>query len=153
MKKDCKLSEIKLIEGNEEKNYFRKLMSIEKYTTEAFILREYPQDENDIVYKVWTKDFGIIFVLARSIRKLNAKLRMSIQKHRFLILTIVKGRDIWRLTGVEEIKEDSSNIKYILEIKSIIGETISRFLEEKKSYKKLFEKLKSLTLFIKAHLK
>lgn len=121
-------------------------MSIEKYTTEAFILREYPQDENDFVYKVWTKDFGIIFVLARSIRKINAKLRMNAKKNEFLNMTLVKGRDIWRLTGVEEIKENLGSSQYFSEIKLLISETINRFLEEKKTYKKLFEKLKFLTI-------
>lgn len=121
-------------------------MSIEKYTTEAFILREYPQDENDFVYKVWTKDFGIIFVLARSIRKINAKLRMNAKKNEFLNMTLVKGRDVWRLTGVEEIKENLGSSQYFSEIKLLISETINRFLEEKKTYKKLFEKLKFLTI-------
>lgn len=121
-------------------------MSIEKYTTEAFILKEYERDENDLVYKVWTRDFGIIFVLARSIRKINAKLRMNAKKHDFLNITIVKGKDIYRLTGIEESKENIQNSNYYLEIKSIIAESVNRFLEEKKTYKKLFEKLKFLIL-------
>ncbi len=121
-------------------------MSIEKYTTEAFILREYPQGENDFVYKVWTKDFGIIFVLARSIRKINAKLRMNAKKNEFLNMTLVKGKDIWRLTGVEELKENLESSQYFSETKLLISETINRFLEEKKTYKKLFEKLKFLTI-------
>lgn len=121
-------------------------MSIEKYTTEAFILKEYERDENDFVYKVWTKDFGIIFVLARSIRKINAKLRMNAQKREFINMTLVKGKDIWRLTGVEESKEEIGNSQYFSEIKLLISEAVNRFLEEKKTYKKLFEKLKFLTL-------
>lgn len=122
-------------------------MSIEKHTTEAFILKEYERGENDFVYKVWTKDFGIIFVLAKSIRKINAKLRMNSKKNEFLNITLVKGKDIWRLTGVGYglgiyIEENETLIK----IKYLIGEIINRFLEENKSYKKLFERLKSIYL-------
>ncbi len=122
-------------------------MSIEKHTTEAFILKEYERGENDFVYKVWTKDFGIIFVLAKSIRKINAKLRMNSKKNEFLNITLVKGKDIWRLTGVDYglgiyIEENETLIK----IKYLIGEIINRFLEENKSYKKLFERLKSIYL-------
>lgn len=122
-------------------------MSIEKHTTEAFILKEYERSENDFVYKVWTKDFGIIFVLAKSIRKINAKLRMNSKKNEFLNITLVKGKDIWRLTGVGYglgiyIEENETLIK----IKYLIGEIINRFLEENKSYKKLFERLKSIYL-------
>lgn len=104
-------------------------MSIEKYTTEAFVLREYERDENDMVYKAWTRDFGIIFVLAKSIRKINAKLRMVIKKNDFILITVVKGKDVWRLTGAEEYKED----KNILRLKKIqIG-----ILKLKKLYLKL----------------
>lgn len=121
-------------------------MSIEKYTTEAFILREYERDENDMVYKVWTRDFGIIFVLARGIRKINAKLRMVIKKNNFLLMTVVKGKDTWLLTGAEE---DRGNIHFEnndwqFKARKIIGEGINKLIEEKKTYKKLFDRLKSI---------
>ncbi|MEA4910840.1 DNA repair protein RecO [bioreactor metagenome] len=121
-------------------------MAIEKYTTEAFILKQYEQGENDLVYKVWTKDFGVVFVLARSIRKVNAKLRPITKKNDFLVMTLVKGKDVWRLTGVEESKDRLLNNQYSFEIKKIISEVVDKFVEEKKTYKKLFEKLKSFIL-------
>lgn len=119
-------------------------MSHEKYTTEAFILKSYEQGESDLVYKIWTREFGIIFVLARSIRKVSAKLRMNAKKNQFLNTTLVKGKDIWRLTGVEESQNISTNDIYFLEIQKIIAEAVDKFIEEKKSYKKLFDKLKSI---------
>lgn len=118
-------------------------MSIEKYTTEAFILKEYEQGESDMVYKMWTREFGIVFVLARSIRKVHAKLRMMTKKHDFLSVTLVRGKDVWRLVGVEELS-GMDNEKSSLEIKKNIAEIVDKFIEEKKSYKKLFDKLKSL---------
>jgi recombinational DNA repair protein (RecF pathway) len=122
-------------------------MSHDKYTTEAFILREYEQGEHDIVYKVWTREFGIIFAIAKSIRKINAKLRPIIKKNDFIIITLVKGRDIWRLVGAEELFLDlNSNItkSWSLKAKKVISEIISKFIEEKKTYKKLFDKIKSI---------
>lgn len=127
-------------------------MSIEKYTTEAFILKEYERDENDMVYKVWTRDFGIIFVLARSIRKITAKLRMVIKKNDFILITIVKGKDVWRLTGAEEYKQNNAstssatyiNIDWQFKAKKIISEAINKLIEEKKTYKKLFDRLESI---------
>ena len=121
-------------------------MSIEKYTTEAFILREYERDENDMVYKVWTRDFGIIFVLARSVRKITAKLRMVIKKNDFILITVVKGKDVWRLTGAEEYKNNISieSGDWQFKAKKIIGEAINKLIEEKKTYKKLFDRLESI---------
>ncbi len=124
-------------------------MSIEKYTTKAFILKEYDRDENDMVYKVWTRDFGIIFVLARSIRKINAKLRMLIKKNDFILITIVKGRDLWRLTGAEEYGNNKLliNNDWQFKAKKIIGEAVNKLIEEKKTYKKLFDRLESIFIF------
>lgn len=125
-------------------------MSIEKYTTEAFILKEYERDENDLVYKVWTRDFGIIFVLAKSIRKITAKLRMTVKKNDFILITIVKGKDVWRLAGAEEFKEnknisDTNNyLEWKFKAKKIISEAVNKFVEEKKTYKKLFDRMKSI---------
>ena len=122
-------------------------MSHEKYTTEAFVLREYEQGEHDIVYKIWTREFGIIFAVAKSIRKINAKLRPIIKKNDLLIVTLVKGRDVWRLVGGEELFLDlNSKItrSWSFKAKKVISEVISKFLEEKKTYKKLFDKIKSI---------
>lgn len=121
-------------------------MSIEKYTTEAFILREYERDENDMVYKVWTRDFGIIFVLARSIRKITAKLRMVIKKNDFVLITVVKGKDVWRLTGAEEYSQNKilTNSDWQFKAKKIISDSVNKLIEEKKTYKKLFDRLKSI---------
>ena len=122
-------------------------MAIEKYTTEAFVLRSYEQGEHDLVYKLWTRDFGIIFAVAKSIRKINAKLRSLVKKNDFLVVTLVKGRDVWRLVGAEELKENSSLIEsktWYLEAKKIISEAINKFIEEKKTYKKLFDKIKNI---------
>lgn len=121
-------------------------MSIEKYTTEGFILREFERGENDMVYKIWTKDFGIIFALARSIRKESAKLRMLTKKHDFMVFTLVKGKEIWRLTGSEDIKDLKRYGLYFSQVRKIIFEVIDRFMEEKKPYKKLYERLKSVIL-------
>jgi recombinational DNA repair protein (RecF pathway) len=124
-------------------------MAIEKYTTEAFILREYEQGEHDLVYKIWTREFGIIFAVAKSIRKINAKLRSLIKKNDFTILTLVKGRDVWRMTGAEELifDTDFNSKSWSLKAKKVISEIVSKFLEEKKTYKKLFDKIKSIFSF------
>ncbi|MEN9338418.1 MAG: hypothetical protein RI945_143 [Candidatus Parcubacteria bacterium] len=118
-------------------------MAIEKYTTEGFILRQYEQGENDLVYKIWTEDFGVLFAVAKSIRKINAKLRMQSRKHDFIAFTIVKGKDVWRLVGVEELKETFLYNKKDLSVKKIIAESVDKFLEEKKPYRKLFQRMKS----------
>jgi len=121
-------------------------MSIEKYTTEAFVLRVYEQGEHDLVYKLWTRDFGIVFSLGKSIRKINAKLRSLIKKDDFVVVTLVKGKDVWRLVGAEEVYNFSESELWTLKAKKIISEVVNKFIEEKKTYKKLFDRMKSIFL-------
>jgi hypothetical protein len=130
-----------------EKSNFHIFMSIEKHITEGLILKKYEQGEHDLVFKIYTREYGIIFVLAKSIRKITSKLRMKMQVGRFVIITAVRGREVWRLTGVEEYAKNSQldELKSLsLKINFLICECINRFLPLEKSYKKLFDRMKEI---------
>lgn len=94
-------------------------MAIEKYTTKGFILREYEQGESDKVYKLFTEEFGLLFVLAKGVRKLESKLRFHLKVGKEVTVTLVKGKEVWRLTGVEsqsrETHEDEHLVTSLLE--------------------------------------
>ena len=128
-------------------------MSITKHTTSAFIIKYYESGENDLMYKIWTKDFGIIFALAKSVRKINAKLRMILRKNDFINITLVEGRELWRIVGTAEDENLNQNFekdlnlnqeKKFLEIKKIISDGVDKFLEERKAYIYLFSLFKSI---------
>lgn len=78
-------------------------MAIEKYTTKAFVLQAFDQGEHDRVYKLFTRDFGVIMAHAKSIRKLESKLRAHLQTPGMSLITVVKGREVWRVTGATEM--------------------------------------------------
>ena len=124
-------------------------MSIEKYITEGLILKKYEQGENDLTFKVFTFEFGVIFVLAKSIRKINAKLRMQMQVYHFVRLTLVKGREAWRLTGANENITRDNNL---IEKSVIISECVNRFLPSEKPQKVTFERLKDILSLKKINL-
>ena len=127
-------------------------MSIEKYVTEGLILKKYEQGENDLTFKVFTFEFGIIFVLAKSIRKINAKLRMQMQVYHFVKLTLVRGREVWRLTGASEIIFKTNNKIEKIENVVIISECLNRFLPSEKPHQIIFEKLKDILSLEKIYL-
>ena len=77
-------------------------MAIDKYATESFVLASYETAEHDRTYKLFTKEFGLIFARATSVRKLESKLRTHLQVGRMTRVTLVKGKEIWRITGGEE---------------------------------------------------
>ena len=79
-------------------------MAIEKYSTQCFVVESYPQSEHDRVYKLFTRDFGLISVHAKSIRKLESRLRAHVLPRTISLVTLVQGREVWRLVGAEQQK-------------------------------------------------
>lgn len=112
-------------------------MAIEKYTTECIVIESYDNGEHDRAYKLFTKDFGLVMAHAKSIRKLESKLRSHILPRSMSLVTLVQGREVWRLVGAEG-KE--SNKEYIHEITSLI----KRFIRGEGAHKALYNRV---TLF------
>ncbi|MEN9337772.1 MAG: hypothetical protein RIQ41_86 [Candidatus Parcubacteria bacterium] len=77
-------------------------MAIEKYTTEALVIEHFDQGEHDRMYKLFTRDFGLVMAHAKSVRKLESKLRAHISPRSKSLVTLVQGKDVWRLVGAEE---------------------------------------------------
>lgn len=109
-------------------------MAIEKHTTKAFVLASYDNGENDRSYKLFTRDFGLIMAYARGIRKLESKLRGHILVGHLILVTIVQGKEVWRITGCEEINIESLFRNEVIKI-------IERFVRGGGVHKKLFDKL------------
>lgn len=76
-------------------------MSHTKYHTPAIILRSYHTKESSKVGILYTKDFGLLYVNAQSIRLQKAKMRSFFLDHSFVSVDIVRGKGMWRLTGID----------------------------------------------------
>lgn len=112
-------------------------MAIEKYTTQTFIIQTYESGEHDKMYKLFTRDFGLIFAKATSIRKLESKLRAHMHVGRMSLVTLVKGKEVWRLTGAEEVREKTSFCREVALL-------LERFVRGEGAQKRLFDHMISL---------
>lgn len=72
------------------------------YTTPAFILDSRPQGELHMVLTLYTKEFGLLYSVARSARTSASKLRALLQKSCIGELTLVRGKRTWKVVGVQE---------------------------------------------------
>lgn len=108
-------------------------MAIEKYTTLALVIEHFDQGEHDRVYKLFTRDYGLVMAHAKSVRKLESKLRAHILPRSVALVTLVQGRDVWRLVGAEETPHSGSFTEAALLIK--------RFIRGEGAHKALFDKL------------
>lgn len=108
-------------------------MAIEKYTTKCIILDAYDQGEHDKAYKVFTREFGLIICQAKSVRKLESKLRSHMLPRSVSLITLVQGKEVWRLVGAEKEMVDSP---YIHEVTTLL----KRFVRGEGAHKALYDR-------------
>jgi DNA repair protein RecO len=74
-------------------------MSYQVYRTEAFVLGGNAHGEGSRMICLFTKEFGMITALAQGVREIKSKLRYHLQPYSCAEVTLVRGKEIWRLTG------------------------------------------------------
>lgn len=113
-------------------------MAIEKYTTTCFVLESYERGEHDKVFKLFTREFGLLMAHAKSIRKLESKLRAHLKVGRMSQVTLVKGKEVWRLVGAEEVQIKSSLMRDVIMY-------LSRFIKGEGAHKRLYDRVVMIT--------
>ncbi len=80
------------------------------YSTDSIILKRVESAEADITYWILSKDLGLIIARAQSVRKDKAKMRGHLQLFSYCRVSLVRGRYLWRITGVENVSGNSQVI-------------------------------------------
>lgn len=109
-------------------------MAIEKYTTSCLVIESFDNGEHDKVYKLFTRDFGMITAHAKSIRKLESKLRAHVLPRSVSLVTLVQGREVWRLVGAEQQEVVGDSVHDVTSL-------IKRFVRGEGSHKALYDRL------------
>ncbi|PIR46703.1 MAG: DNA repair protein RecO [Candidatus Vogelbacteria bacterium CG10_big_fil_rev_8_21_14_0_10_45_14] len=68
------------------------------YNTECFVLGAEDISEGSRLLTLFTRELGLVRVHARSIRVERSKLRSFLQPYSFAEVSLVRGREFWRLT-------------------------------------------------------
>ena len=63
--------------------------------------------EADRIYTVMTRDLGLVRALATGVRKEQSKLRGNIEPFSLSTISLVKGKEYWRMTSAELIQRIS----------------------------------------------
>jgi len=85
-------------------------MKYETQKTEAIVLFEKEIGEADKLFILYTKEFGKIEVLGKSVRRARAKLRGGLQSLNYIFLEFVEGKNFFIATDAV-LKDNFSNIK------------------------------------------
>jgi DNA repair protein RecO len=74
-------------------------MSHHIYQTRGYILKTFASGEAGLFLRIYTRDLGLIQATAQGARYLKSKLRYSLQETSESQLSLVRGKDIWRITN------------------------------------------------------
>jgi recombinational DNA repair protein (RecF pathway) len=81
-------------------------MSYVTYTTEAIVCGSFDQNTADRSFLLFTKDAGMLFAVAKSVREERSLQRPALQDFSRIRVSLVKGKTGWRVGSVEAVSND-----------------------------------------------
>lgn len=85
-------------------------MSHHIYKTEAVILGSKDSGESNRIFFLLTKELGFVIALSQGARNLKSKLRHHLQDMNLINAEMVKGKEVWRITSAEAVKNYSKTL-------------------------------------------
>lgn len=119
------------------------------YTTKAIIIKSIPIGEANKYYFLLTQDLGFVRATAQGVRLDKSKLKGHLQDFCMVSISLVRGKDIWRITSVETIENRSflKDINKLIAIKNIFS-MLTRLLHGEEKNEPLFNSVESSYNFL-----
>ena len=71
------------------------------YTTKALVCGSFLQGNADKVFLLFTKDLGMLYATAKSVREERSKQRFALQEFSLIKVSLIRGKQSWRIGSVE----------------------------------------------------
>lgn len=72
------------------------------HTTDAFVLAHYARGEVSRVYKLFTRERGLLYAHGQGVRDIRNRNRYALSTGAHAVVTLVRGREVWRITGARQ---------------------------------------------------
>lgn len=105
-------------------------MSHHIYHTEGFVLNGQSVGEANKFFWIFTRDFGMVGAMAQGVRLLQSKLRYSLQDYSYSKISLVRGKQVWRIVGaikeknLRESLTDSGKFEIIAKAFSLLNRLV-----------------------------
>jgi DNA repair protein RecO (recombination protein O) len=112
------------------------------YTTNALVLDSGPGREADKLYTLLTRDLGKIRATAQGVRLIKSKLRFSLQDFSLLKVSIVRGKEFWRIVNAvphENLYQKHKDNKDVVFALAQVFLLLKRFVPDEEKNELLFE--------------
>jgi DNA repair protein RecO len=117
------------------------------HTTHAFVLNVTPSGEKNYFITLFTREFGMIRAKAQSVRVNDSKLRYALQEYSYVEVSLVKGKEIWRITNALPIYNIYFELKNDQDIFMVIARAFSllrRLIPEEGCEVLIFDDIKTI---------
>jgi len=120
-------------------------MAYHIYQTEAFVINERVVGEANKIFYLLTPDLGLIVAVAQGVRLLKSKLRYQIRRYELVHVSLVRGKEVWRLVGAEKSLELDGTLKDQAKFESLakIFTLLSHFIQGEGEQAEIFNDLKA----------
>ena len=81
----------------------------QKYHTDALVLGSRESGENDRVFALFTRDFGLVRARCSAVRKEKSRMRYALQNYSRVQMSLVRGKRGWRAAGAIAVKSASGD--------------------------------------------
>lgn len=112
------------------------------HKTPGFILGHKNIGEANRYFYIYTRDFGLISASAQSVRKGASKLRGHLQDFSLVNLELVRGRELWRITGAS-IWQKNKEFEFLKNFSRLLR----RLCPGEEKNEKLFEHVQEVVCF------
>lgn len=122
------------------------------HTTHAFILGSAPYGEAHRLLDLFTEAHGRVRALARSVRREHSKLRFHLEPLSFATVSLVRGKELWRVTGAMK-DEVTAPITKLQNGRFVAGNAVRllrRLLQGEEANRELFFVLRDAVSFLGA---
>ncbi len=115
-------------------------MSYVTYTTEALVCGSFDQNTADKSFLLFTRDAGMLFATARSVREERSLQRPALQDFSRIRVSLIKGKTGWRVGSVEALQNDFSlaTDRQMRSSVVLIYRTLRRFIRGEEASPELF---------------
>jgi len=128
----------------------KSFMSYHIYHTRGIIVGSQPSGESNRFYKIFTEELGLVGATAQSVRVGKSKLRYVLQDYGMVLVDLVRGKEVWRITSaIEEQPPVGIDRNENKEIFTHACMLVSRLLHGEAPEKEIFIDLHNLADFLR----
>lgn len=129
-------------------------MSYATYTTDALVCGAYDRNTADRSYLLFTREAGMLYADAKSVREERSKQRYALQEFSQVRISLIKGKHTWKVGSVETLHNDYSEAASREARGSVVRiyKTLRRYIRGEEAARELFDYVRSALSLLRGEL-